>query len=462
MKVGINAYFLRYPLTGTGTYLRELVAAMGQAEPECRLRLYVPRGVVDPAFVARGYDLKMVPVPAGAASHWGKLFFEQLLFPRAALEDGCEVIHAPYLAPPVLGARIAVTTIHDLIPLVLPQYRRGPLAGAYALLTSVTARRSARILCDSAWTKRDVVQRLGVPAGRVRVVHLAAGSQCTAAVSAENRTVDFPRDGELARVRRRYELPEPYILYYGGFDRRKAVDVLLRAYARLRCEQPQAPALVLAGRLPRRASAALFDPRPMVEALGQGDQVRMTGAFDEAEKAALLAGARLFVFPSIYEGFGLDPLEAMARGVPVVSTRATSIPEVCEGAAVLVRPGDERDLAAGMSLVLGDDRLRGQLRDKGLARAAQFSWRTTAQATAAVYREVAAAKHRTPRVEAAPASTLGALGGEERCSPSFLCFNPHLARRPGATRTRVSRPTVSIVAGPTEVFLDVNPTPVIR
>ena len=381
MRIGINAYFLRYPYTGTGTYLRELVAALSRAEPEYRLRLYVPRGVVTLDAAPKGHDLRMVPMPAGAAGHWGKLLFEQLLFPRTALNDGCDVIHVPYFAPSWLGASIVVTTIHDLIPIVLPQYRHGPLAGAYAMLTASAARCSACILCDSAWTKRDVVQRLRVPSKRVRVVHLAASSMC-ATVSEER----------LTEVRRRYGLPESYILYYASFDRRKSVDVLLRAYARLRAELPEVPDLVLAGRLPRRASPALLDPRPLIEALGQSDRVRMIGAFGESDKAPLLAGATLFAFPSMYEGFGLDPLEAMACGVPVVGTRAASIPEVCEGAALLVRPGDERDLAAGMALLLRDERLRGELRDKGLARAAQFSWHKTALATVAVYREVATAR----------------------------------------------------------------------
>jgi len=253
------------------------------------------------------------------------------------------------------------------------------LPRAYNLLVATAARRSACLLADSAWTKRDTVQLLGLPTECVRVVHLAAGDECLP-VSDRSR---------LQGARERYELADKYILYLGGFDRRKGVDTLLRAYARLCAPGLEVPPLVLAGRVPQWSTTALLDPRPLISSFGLGKTVRLTGAVPEEDKPLLYTGATLFVYPSTYEGFGLPPLEAMACGVPVVTTRAASLPEVCGDAALLVRPGDVEELASAMERVLCSPSLREELSGRGQLRVARFSWRETALKTAGVYREVA-------------------------------------------------------------------------
>ena len=384
MRVGLNAYFVHHRHTGSASYLRHLVRALREVVPDLELKLYVPVGSgapPDPGAwleMAPGCSLAFISVPGWARGQWPKLLFEQVLFPRAALADGCQVLHVPYFAPPLVGAGQTVATVHDVIPLLLPQYHRRLLPRAYNWLISAAARRARLLIADSCWTLRDAVQLLPVPARRVRVVHLA--------VSDAYRPVSDP--GGMNAVRARYHLPMSYLLYLGGFDRRKGVDALLRAYARLRNRVAEAPALVLAGRLPEAESEALLDPRPVIGKLGLAEHVRLVGDPAEEDKPALYSGCLAFVFPSVYEGFGLPPLEAMACGAPVIACRAASMPEVCGEAALLVAPGDERELARAMEQASSDSRLREELSERGLCRASQFSWQETARKTAAVYREV--------------------------------------------------------------------------
>jgi glycosyltransferase involved in cell wall biosynthesis len=227
------------------------------------------------------------------------------------------VAFVPYWGPPAWSPCPVVVTIHDVIPLILPLYRGGPLQRAYTWLVSHTARRAHAVLTDSEAGKRDVVAHLHIPAERVHAVHLAA----------DPRLKPVADPAELARVRGRYNLPDgPFLLYLGGFDARKNVVRMIEAFAkmseaeRLRTgDSGLRTKLVIAGRLPDRDTAFAPDPRPLVAALGLGDRVQFTGWVDEADKPALYSLAVGAMFVSEYEGFGLPVLEAMGCGCGVVA-----------------------------------------------------------------------------------------------------------------------------------------------
>jgi len=191
----------------------------------------------------------------------------------------------------------------------------------------------------------------------------------------------------LAAIRQKYALPERYLLYLGGFDQRKNVYTVLRAFALLSNKQRQAK-LVIAGKLPGRDSPLFPDPRHLVRELELEESVIFTGWVAEEDKPALLSGAAAFVFPSLYEGFGLPALEAMACGIPVVASNRSSLPEVVGEGGILVEPTDVEALAEAMEVLLADDALRAELRQRALAQAAKFSWKQTALETLAVYRKV--------------------------------------------------------------------------
>jgi glycosyltransferase involved in cell wall biosynthesis len=251
----------------------------------------------------------------------------------------------------------------------------------YNRLVALAARRCAVIMADSEASRRDILRVLDVPPKRVRVVYLAADARfqpCT-----------DPR--ALARVRARYGLPARYIFYLGGLDERKNVPGLLRAYARLpvSLRREQQLCLAIAGQA-RRADPRRFPPlEPEIERLGIGAEVRLLGHLSEADKPLVYSGAALFAFPSLYEGFGLDPLEAMACGTPVVCSNRTSLPEVVGPGGLLVDPMDEQAFAAAIEQVLRSPGLAADLVVRGREQAARFRWDDTARRVAALYRALA-------------------------------------------------------------------------
>ncbi|HCF84884.1 MAG TPA: glycosyltransferase family 1 protein, partial [Ktedonobacter sp.] len=219
-----------------------------------------------------------------------------------------------------------------------------------------------------------------LPAERIRVTYEAAGDEYRPIT---DTTI-------LAQARAHYQMGERYIFYLGGLDQRKNVPQLVRAFAHLykQLEQPDLQ-LLISGNPDKQKGSFFPDPRPIAAELGISDQV-IYRFVEDADKPAMYSGASLFVFPSLYEGFGLDPLEAMACGAPVVCSNRTSLPEVVGDAAITVDPDDTHALVAAMRSVLTNSSLREDLRKKSLQRAAQFSWRKTATETLAAYEEALA------------------------------------------------------------------------
>jgi glycosyltransferase involved in cell wall biosynthesis len=362
MKVAVNAWFLDAPethTTGSGQYTTQLLSALAAVAPDIQLEPVLPRRRGD----------------------WAKLYFEQVEFPRAAQRMNADIALVPYWGPPLVSDVPVVVTIHDVIPLALPAYRGGPRQRAYAGLVRSAAANAAAVITDSEFSKRDIVKHLALPPERVTVVPLAAGARFTPYISAD----------DLARVQTRYQLPERYVLYLGGFDVRKNIETLMQVYVwcgeaigeeypLVICGAPSTPVVSDGG---ERLTLA-----EMAARLEIGDVVRFIGHVEEEDKPAVYAGARCFLYPSTYEGFGLPPLEAMACGVPVVGSNAASISEVVGNAGMLVDPKDARRMAGALIATCIEDDLHDKLCQRALLRAAQFTWERTALETAAVLRRV--------------------------------------------------------------------------
>ena len=370
MRIGINAAFRDAPATGSGQYLSQLVARLGTAAPQHTYRLLLPRP-------AAGQPGGRVCVPGWLRGKQArKVFLEQVGVPFAARAERLDVVHYPYFAAPALAGVPVVVTVHDVIPLALPAYRGPALARAYTALVAATTRRARFVICDSIHSKRDAVRLLKLPASRIRVIYLAAAPALR------------PLEPDAAEaVRRRFGLGERFVFYVGGLDRRKNLGLLLRAFAELAAAHPEAE-LAIAGEAP--AAGPLFpDWRALAAALGVGERVRFLGHVSEEEKAHLYGAALCFAFPSLYEGFGLPPLEAMACGTPVVCADASSLPEVVGDAALTAPPGDVEAWRRALVRLWEDGDLRRDLRERGLARASLFTWEKTARETAEVYEECA-------------------------------------------------------------------------
>jgi len=312
MRIVVNGWFLDQLTTGSGQYLAALTGWLPRVAGGNELILVEPAngGNTEHPISNTRYPIPVsrtqVRTPFDSLSaNLAKLWFEQVTFPRTCRRLSADVAFVPYWGSPWWRPCPVVVTVHDLIPLLLPLYRGGLLQRAYTWLVTRTARRAQAVLTDSEASKRDIVTHLGIPAGRVHAIHLAADPRF--------RPVTDP--AELARVRSRYQLPdEPFLLYLGGFDARKNVARMIKAYAKIAGGvkgQRSKVRLVIAGALPAADSAFTPDPRRMVEKLGIGEQVHFTGWVDEADKPALYSMALGTVFVSEYEGFGLPVLEAV-------------------------------------------------------------------------------------------------------------------------------------------------------
>jgi glycosyltransferase involved in cell wall biosynthesis len=373
MKIALNAWFLESDhaqLTGSGQYAVNLITAIKEIAPDVTIECVTPK---------RRGDL-------------AKVWFEQIEFPRAAKRMRADVAFVPYWAPPLQSEVPIAVTIHDVIPIALPAYRGSALQRAYASLVRAASANASAILTDSEFSKQDILKHLKVEQSCVTVVPLAAEPRFTPNVP----------EGDIERAQARYDLPESYVLYLGNFDPRKNIETLFQVYVWCGETIGDEFPLVINGDADTMATTSGGERvtlAQMARTLEVETEVRFIGRVAEEDKPALYAGARCFLFPSTYEGFGLPALEAMACGTPVVGSNAASISEVVGNAGMLVDPMDARRMAGALIAACTEDELHAKLRQRGLLRAAQFTWQRTALETLAVFRTVFRNVHDQYRIE---------------------------------------------------------------
>jgi glycosyltransferase involved in cell wall biosynthesis len=378
MRVLLNGWFWGQLAAGSGQYLGHLLPHLTAAAPHHEYLLAVWRQRPPSSEPPDCCVLSLATPFDRVSENLSKVWFEQVAYPLACRRLGADLAHVPHWGSPLQPAVPTVVTIHDLIPLLLPAYRGSRLVRLYTRLAAISARRAAGVITVSQASQRDIVTHLGLPERKVWITPEAAPA-------------GFRRPGhtQVATVRRRYNLPDRFFLYLGGFDVRKNVGGVLKAFAQLGARGPlAAPHLVIAGRLPHTDTPFAPDPRRMARELRIDDRVVFTDWVDEADKPALYTAADVFVFPSYYEGFGLPVVEALACGTPIVTSNVSSLPEVAGPAGLLVSPSDVSELSAAMERLWQDAVLRERMREAALAQADRFSWQETARATADVYAQV--------------------------------------------------------------------------
>ena len=379
MKIGANTFFFKFPASGTGQYLLHLLQALSEVDQENEYILLNPQPLAEETQLLITYPQVITPTPRLARRNDSieKLMWEQFTVPLAARKAGVDLLYVPYFAPPFFPGLPSVITIHDVIPLRLPQYRTDPKMKAYLQLITRAARKATLIITVSQHAKRDMIDALKISAERIRVIYEAAGDEYHPIT---DQTV-------LSKVHSYYGLNGRYILYLGGLDRRKNVLQLVRAFAQLYQHLGDPHLQLLIAGNPDKLKGSLFpDPRPIAADLGITSQI-IYRFIKEEDKPAIYSGASAFVFPSLYEGFGLTPLEAMSCGTPVICSNRTSLPEVVGNAAIIIDPENIREMVDAMYAVLTNSQLREDLRVRSLQRAAQFNWRQTATETVATFKE---------------------------------------------------------------------------
>ncbi len=375
LRVGFDGAMLRAPHTGSGQYSGALLAALRELSE-------IEMILLSPAPLATAPGAVVVAPPRWLASERvRKVWWEQVGILRAARQVGADVVHIPYFAAPLRQAVPHAVTVHDVIPLLMPAYGGGRAVRAYLRLVSAGARRAAQVIADSECSRRDAIRVLSLAVERVTTIPLAVGADFGAARD----------EAAIARLRDRYGLHGARVVFnVAGLDVRKNIATLLRAFARVSAAMGDDVRLVIGGKA--HGNAALYpDPVPLAHELGIAEHVVFAGAISGAEKIAFYQMADCYVAPSVYEGFGLTPLEAMACGTPVVAADASCTPEVVGDVGLLIAPQDVAGFADAMIRVLTDDALAGRMRQQGLDRARQFSWERTALATRSVYQRALAA-----------------------------------------------------------------------
>lgn len=348
---------------GIGRYTRGLVSALAEIDRDNAYTLFcageTPQGASWPEnFSVRATKMSARWLTVG----WHRL---QIPFPVERLSGDCDIFHSPDFSLPPLRAARGVVTVHDLSFLRLPEHADPGLRDYLQRSVPAAVARAQRVLADSENTKRDLIELLDTPAEKISVV--------PAGIEARFRPV---RDTvKLAEVRTRYKLPDWFILAVGTLEPRKNLARLIAAYGQMRRQTGLPHALVLAGK-PGWLYQGIYD---QVGREGLSEHVHFPGFIADDDLPALYTLADLLAFPSLYEGFGLPPLEAMACGTPVVCSDNSSLPEAVGAAALMVDAADVDGLADAMARVLGNASLRVRLGDLGRAQAARFTWQGAAR-----------------------------------------------------------------------------------
>jgi glycosyltransferase involved in cell wall biosynthesis len=376
VRAGIIGHLLSfessYRQAGVSRYTEALVRELPRRSP---LDTFVVFASPDRAHRSRGFDSSVQWIHSRVPTQRPpvRIAWEQTMGSTVARRHALDVIHAPVNVTPVITGCPRVVTIHDLAFHHFPEQYPGAKQRYLRVMTRVSVKRATRVIAVSEATRQDVIDTYGCPPDRVITVPNG--------VSKEFRRL--PND-EVDAFRQSEGLTEPFILFLGTLQPRKNLETLLRAYARVRSETGWK--LVVAG-----AAGWSYDPIfETARDLDLADSVRFAGYVPPERLPLWFNAAGMLVYPSLYEGFGLQLVEAMACGTPVIAADTSSLPEVVGNAGLLVGPRDIDGFARAIVSLARSPEMRDDLRDRGLRRATQYSWHVTADQTLAVYRDAAA------------------------------------------------------------------------
>lgn len=372
MRLAIDGRELEAPVrTGIARYVVEVLRAAAEAGWECLV--YGATDQLVPASF-RGVTAR----PLFAPTTW---WWDQITLPRRLTRDRVSVFLSPYYKTPLWGACPAIVTIHDLYFIDYPGARRPVADAARTAVARLYARRARAIIADSEFSKRSIIERLAVPADKIRVIPIAADPRFRPVAAGD-------------ALCGRYRLARPFVLYVGNFKPHKNLSRLMQAYARLEPELREKAGLVLAGGDPEGTVTLARQ----AEQLGLAGRVRFPGVIPDEDLPALYSGASLVMLPSLVEGYGLPALEAMQCGTPVAASNQAAIPEVVGDAALLFDPEDVEAIAAAMTRVLRHEEEARDLARRGLARAASFSPERTSGRVLDLLRSVVNSERKCPHV----------------------------------------------------------------
>ncbi|MCZ6727476.1 MAG: glycosyltransferase family 1 protein [Acidobacteria bacterium] len=363
--IAVDARALVDTPAGVGYYTRALLSRLAR-RGQLRVTALSHRATRRTEHLAAaGVELQTLKAPLG-------FWWQQRTLPRHLERGGYDLLWSPLGTLPQTSPIPTVVTIHDLTPLLFPYWHSWRNRVTFRRQLPATLRGAERIVAVSAATATDLERRFPTSAGRITMIHNGVDPAFMPAPAAQ-----------IEAIRHRYEAPAGYVLFIGTLEPRKNLSRLLDAWDLVADELPGSPPLLVAG-------AKGWDSGGLRRRLRRTPGVRYLGRLTRPQLLEVLQGTLVFVYPSLYEGFGLPVAEAMACGRPVITSDISSLPEVVGDAGVLVNPRHTKDLAAALTRVLGDAGLRAELAERGLRRAQNFSWDTAAEALERVLLEVIA------------------------------------------------------------------------
>jgi len=369
MKIGVDASFLRKPGTGIGVVAEQTLRTFSRFPEAAQLRfvLYLD-GETDIPYLPSDRFERRLFLPWWKRDDVPRRILWERGLARQATADGCEAfvsLSQSALIFPDRSSLRHVMVIHDIVPFLFPSYQAKMADRLHAGMIGKAVPRAQRILAVSETTKRDLVMNMGISEERI----VTAYPDCPPVFR------DPVSDGDIRRVLGKYGLEPGYIYHGGGLEVRKNTERLLRGYADIVKRRDAVPILVISGRIHARRNRLATDIRGLIRKLGLGDRVKPIGFVPEEDLPALYRSAVCFAFPSLYEGFGLPIVEAMAVGTPVLAGRtAGAVPEIAGNAALLVDTGRSEEIASGLGRLLDDPTFREKLIGRGKERSRDFSW----------------------------------------------------------------------------------------
>ena len=374
MRIGLDGYPLSEPRTGVGHYTLELARALALTHPADEFELVSPKPFAE--FVAAGKSLPNLSFVRAKSSsirgHWWSVGL-----PLHARRAGFDLFHGTNFELPLWRRGSTVLTIHDLSALVYPELHRPRLARRARRRLPLAARLARAIITPTEAVRREVLARLRLKPDKVTAIHEAPRSVFQ----------PMPFD-ETAEIRKRLHVADEFLLFVSTLEPRKNLLTLLKAFDQILRHTSLRPQLVIAG----GKGWLMEETFSFMNTAGIQEHLRLTGFLQDDELRALYSSCKAFVYPSLYEGFGLPPLEALACGAPVIASRIPALQETLGDAAILIEPVDVDGLTKSIISLFENDEHRRELSAAGPAHAAKFSWEKAALETYAVYEKVLAAR----------------------------------------------------------------------
>jgi len=369
MKIGINGRFLMAKRTGVQRAAYNLLRTLVQVDRENEYLIFTGESQKqNPDW--NFPNVKIVPARIRFGESFRNHFWEQFVLPKLAQKHKIDILHSPANTAPLMYRGKSVIHIHDLCFVVNPQWYSFSFHTVYNFLIPRLARRATRVITNSNNSKNDLLQFCQVPAGKVSLIYWAVDDMFHEALNGAKDKKDFTKHDD-------------YILYVGSLEPRKNIRALIAAFEKFRNRNPQQKTkLVLIG-----GESPLFG-EVRLKVKQYTDDVVFKGFVNDTQLAEYYKNATLVAYPSLYEGFGLPPLEAMASGTPVVTSNTSSIPEVVGDAAIMVNPYDTDALAVAIERVVTDQNLRSELIERGIKQVQRFNWYRVARNTLTVYYDV--------------------------------------------------------------------------